>query len=112
MKMIIAVLRPHVLDDARDKLEELGVPGFTVTEVRGYGRQKGHTELYRGAEYQVEFVSKIKIEIAVNDDIADSAIEAISELAKTGKPGDGKIFVLELADALRVRTGEQGPEAL
>ena len=112
MKMVTAVLRPHVLDDVRDSFQELGIPGFTVTEVKGYGRQKGHTELYRGAEYQVEFVAKIKIEIAVDDNVVEAAVDAISKIAKSGKPGDGKVFISELIDVVRVRTGEQGPEAL
>ena len=112
MKMVAAIIKPFKLDDVREALSEIGVTGITVTEVKGFGRQKGHTELYRGAEYVVDFLPKIKVEIAVDDDLLDSVIEAVSSAAKTGKIGDGKIFVFELSQAVRIRTGESGPEAL
>ena len=112
MKLIIAIIRPFKLDDVREALSEAGVTGITVTEVKGYGRQKGHTELYRGAEYVVDFVPKIRVEAAVSDAIADTAIEAITNAARTDKIGDGKIFVLDLASATRIRTGESGEDAL
>ena len=112
MKMITAIIKPFKLDDVREALSEIGVTGITVTEVKGFGRQKGHTELYRGAEYVVDFLPKIKVEIAIDDDQLDPVIEAISAAAKTGKIGDGKIFVYELGQAIRIRTGESGPEAL
>ena len=112
MKLVIAVIKPFKLDEVREALSAIGVQGITATEVKGFGRQKGHTELYRGAEYVVDFLPKIKLEIAVNDDLADKTIESILATATTGKLGDGKIFILELQDAIRVRTGEKGNEAL
>jgi nitrogen regulatory protein P-II 2 len=112
MKMITAIIKPFKLDDVREALSEIGVAGITVTEVKGFGRQKGHTELYRGAEYVVDFLPKIKVEIAVDDDVVDQVVEAITNAAKTGKIGDGKIFVTKLEQVVRVRTGETGPEAL
>ncbi|MEW8507288.1 MAG: P-II family nitrogen regulator [Candidatus Thiodiazotropha sp.] len=112
MKMVSAIIKPFKLDDVREALSEVGVAGITVTEVKGFGRQKGHTELYRGAEYVVDFLPKIKVEIAIDDDIVDQVVEAISTAAKTGKIGDGKIFVTAVEQVVRVRTGETGPEAL
>ncbi len=112
MKLITAIIRPFKLDDVRDALAQVGVAGVTVTEVRGYGRQKGHTELYRGAEYAVDFVPKIKLEAAVPEALADACIDAILDAARTGKVGDGKVFVMPLEQALRVRTGEMGDDAL
>ena len=112
MKLVTAIIKPFKLDDVREALSEVGVNGITVTEVKGFGRQKGHTELYRGAEYVVDFLPKIKIEAGVSDDQLEPVIEAISGAAQTGKIGEGKIFVFELADAIRIRTGETGGEAL
>ncbi len=112
MKMITAVVKPFKLDDVREALSEIGVQGITVTEVKGFGRQKGHTELYRGAEYVVDFLPKVKIEIAVSDGLVDQVIEAISKAANTGKIGDGKIFVAQLEQAVRIRTGEVGDDAI
>ncbi len=112
MKLITAVIKPFKLDDVREALSEVGAQGITVTEVKGFGRQKGHTELYRGAEYVVDFLPKIKIEVGVTDDLADRVVEVISRAANTGKVGDGKIFIVELDNAVRIRTGESGPEAL
>lgn len=112
MKLVAAIVKPFKLDDVREALSEIGVTGITVVEVKGFGRQKGHTELYRGAEYVVDFLPKIKVEVAIDDDKVDAVIEAISNAAKTGKIGDGKIFVYELAQAIRIRTGESGAEAL
>lgn len=112
MKLVTAIIKPFKLDDVREALSEIGVTGITVTEVKGFGRQKGHTELYRGAEYVVDFLPKIKIEAAVSADIVDQVIEAISQSAKTGKIGDGKIFISSLEDTVRIRTGETGTEAL
>ena len=112
MKMVSAIIKPFKLDDVREALSDVGVAGITVTEVKGFGRQKGHTELYRGAEYVVDFLPKIKIEIAVDDAIVDQVVEAIINAAKTGKIGDGKIFVLSLDQVVRVRTGETGSDAL
>ena len=112
MKMITAIIKPFKLDDVRQAVAEIGMRGVTVTEVKGFGRQRGHTELYRGAEYIVDFLPKVKIELAVADDIADQVIEAIVTAARTGKIGDGKIFVIELAEAIRIRTGETGAEAV
>ncbi len=112
MKMVAAIIKPFKLDDVRDALSDVGVSGITVVEVKGFGRQKGHTELYRGAEYVVDFLPKIKIEIAVDDDLVDQVTEAIEEAAKTGKIGDGKIFVYDLGQVIRIRTGEAGTEAL
>ncbi|MBO6562648.1 MAG: P-II family nitrogen regulator [Nisaea sp.] len=112
MKMIIAVVKPHRLDEVRTALGEIGVHGMTAGEVKGYGRQGGHSEIYRGAEYTVNFVPKVKIEVVTSDDLADRAVEAISAAAKTGKIGDGKIFVLDVGKAVRIRTGEEGDDAL
>ncbi|HET7396269.1 MAG TPA: P-II family nitrogen regulator [Gammaproteobacteria bacterium] len=112
MKMVSAVIKPFKLDDVREALSDLGVQGITVTEVKGFGRQKGHTELYRGAEYVVDFLPKMKIELAVPDDLLDRVIEAITHAARTGKIGDGKIFVTSLEQAIRIRTGETDAEAL
>jgi nitrogen regulatory protein P-II 2 len=112
MKLISAIIKPFKLDDVREALSDMGVQGVTVTEVKGFGRQKGHTELYRGAEYVVDFLPKVKIEAAVDDALVDQVIEAISNSANTGKIGDGKIFVVNLEQAIRIRTGETGPEAL
>ncbi|ELA09533.1 nitrogen regulatory protein P-II [Moraxella macacae 0408225] len=112
MKLITAILKPFKLDDVREALSEIGVQGVTVTEVKGFGRQKGHTELYRGAEYVVDFLPKVKLEIAVADDMVDSAIEAIISVANTGKIGDGKIFVTNLEQIIRIRTGETGENAV
>ncbi len=112
MKMIAAVIKPFKLDDVRESLSEIGVQGMTVTETKGFGRQKGHTELYRGAEYVVDFLPKIKIEVAVSDDKVSDVIEAITKSANTGKIGDGKIFVSSLEQVVRIRTGEAGSEAL
>jgi nitrogen regulatory protein P-II 2 len=112
MKMVMAVIKPFKLDEVREALTGLGIEGMTVSEVKGYGRQKGQTEIYRGAEYAVHFLPKTKIEVAVSDDLAERAVEAIQQAANTGRIGDGKIFVYELAQALRIRTGETGGEAL
>ena len=112
MKMVVAIIKPFKLDDVRSALAEVGVQGITVTEVKGFGRQKGHTELYRGAEYVVDFLPKVKLELAVDDDQVDRVIEAIIETARTGKIGDGKIFVAELGQSVRIRTGELGSHAL
>lgn len=112
MKMIMAVVKPHKLDAVREALSGIGIDGMTVTEVKGHGRQKGHTEIYRGAEYTVNFLPKVKIEIAVSDALTDKAVEAIQEAAKTGKIGDGKVFVFDIAHTLRIRTGETGEDAL
>ena len=112
MKIITAIIKPFKLDDVRQALGEIGVQGLTVTEVKGFGRQKGHTELYRGAEYVVDFLPKVKLEIAIDDDLLDQAIEAISNSANTGKIGDGKIFVTPLEQVVRIRTGESGTAAL
>ncbi len=112
MKMVAAVIKPFKLDDVREALSEIGVQGITVTEVKGFGRQKGHTELYRGAEYVVDFLPKIKVEAAVSEEILEQVIEAISKAANTGKIGDGKIFVYALEQVMRIRTGETGKDAL
>ncbi len=112
MKMITAIIKPFKLDDVRQAVADIGIQGITVTEVKGFGRQRGHTELYRGAEYVVDFLPKSKIELAVADDIADQVVEAIASAARTGKIGDGKIFVAELAETIRIRTGETGVEAV
>jgi nitrogen regulatory protein P-II 2 len=112
MKMVMAIIKPFKLDDVREGLSEIGVQGITVTEVKGFGRQKGHTELYRGAEYVVDFLPKVKIEAVVDDGLVDQVIEAISKAANTGKIGDGKIFVSSIEQAVRIRTGETGAEAL
>ena len=112
MKVVSAIIKPFKLDDVRESLSEIGVQGITVTEVKGFGRQKGHTELYRGAEYVVDFLPKVKIEVAVTDELLDQVIDAISKAARTGKIGDGKIFVFSLEQAIRIRTGEAGADAL
>jgi len=112
MKLITAIIKPFKLDDVREALSEIGVQGITVTEVKGFGRQKGHTELYRGAEYVVDFLPKVKLEVAVDTDLAEKVIEAIRGAANTGKIGDGKIFVSPVEQAIRIRTGESGAEAL
>ena len=112
MKMITAIIKPFKLDDVRQAVAEIGVQGITVTEVKGFGRQKGHTELYRGAEYVVDFLPKAKLELAVDDNILDQVIEAIVDTARTGKIGDGKLFVTDLSQVIRIRTGETGPEAV
>jgi nitrogen regulatory protein P-II 2 len=112
MKLITAVIKPFRLDDVRNALAEVGVQGMTVTEVKGFGRQRGHTELYRGAEYVVDFLPKVKLEVAVTDELVERAIEAIVESAKTGKVGDGKIFVTSLEQVHRIRTGETGDQAI
>jgi len=112
MKLVTAIIKPFKLDDVREALSEIGIQGMTVTEIKGFGRQKGHTELYRGAEYVVDFLPKIKLEVAVADDMTDKVIEAISKAANSGKIGDGKIFVYDLEQVIRIRTGESGTEAL
>lgn len=112
MKFIVAVIKPFKLDEVREALADLGLSGLTVTEVKGFGRQKGHTELYRGAEYVVDFLPKVRVEAAVSDDMAEAVIEAITKAAYTGIIGDGKIFVLELASAVRIRTGETDESAI
>ncbi len=112
MKLVTAIIKPFRLDDVRNALSEVGIQGMTVSEVKGFGRQRGHTELYRGAEYVVDFLPKTKIEVAVSDDLVDQIIEAISNSAKTGKVGDGKIFVTQLDQVWRIRTGETGDNAL
>ena len=112
MKKIEAVIKPFKLDEVREALSEMGCSGLTVTEVKGFGRQKGHTELYRGAEYVVDFIPKIKMEIAVSDEMVNKVIETIQNTAKTGRIGDGKIFILPLEDAIRIRTGERGETAI
>jgi nitrogen regulatory protein P-II 2 len=112
MKLVTAVIKPFRLDDVREALSEVGVQGITVTEVKGFGRQKGHTELYRGAEYVVDFLPKIKLEIAIDDDKVDVVIDAVSRAAATGKIGDGKIFISSLEQVIRIRTGETGSEAV
>mgnify|MGYP001825193207 FL=1 len=112
MQLVTAIIKPFKLDDVRDALAEVGVNGITVTEVKGFGRQKGHTELYRGAEYIVDFLPKIKVETAVTDDLAESVVEAIVRAAATGKIGDGKVFVSKLEEVIRIRTGETGAQAI
>ena len=112
MKLVTAIIKPHMLDEVRDTLPKVGVTGLTVTEVRGFGRQKGHTEIYRGAEYSVDFVPKIKIEIVVRDDCTDGVVDAIKTAARTGQIGDGKIFVSSMEQAVRIRTSEAGDDAL
>jgi nitrogen regulatory protein P-II 2 len=112
MKLITAIVKPFKLDDVREALSEIGVQGITVTEVKGFGRQKGHTELYRGAEYVVDFLPKVKIEVAVADGVVDQTIEAITKAANTGKIGDGKVFVTALEQVIRIRTGETGEDAI
>ena len=112
MKLITAIIKPFKLDDVREALSDIGISGVTVTEVKGFGRQKGHTELYRGAEYVVDFLPKVKIEVAVIDDVADRAIDSIIKAANTGKIGDGKIFITNLEQVIRIRTGETGEQAI
>ncbi len=112
MKLVTAIIKPFKLDDVRESLSEIGVQGITVTEVKGFGRQKGHTELYRGAEYVVDFLPKVKIEVAIADDQLDAVIDAITKAANTGKIGDGKIFVVNLEQTIRIRTGESGTDAI
>ena len=112
MKLITAIVKPFKLDDVRQALSDIGVQGITVTEVKGFGRQKGHTELYRGAEYVVDFLPKVKVEVAISDDVAQQVIEAITAAANTGKIGDGKIFLTSVEQAVRIRTGETGDDAL
>lgn len=112
MKHVTAIIKPFKLDDVRDAMSEIGINGLTVTEVKGFGRQKGHTELYRGAEYVVDFLPKVKVEVAMDDDQVDAAIEAITKATNTGKIGDGKIFVTNLEQVIRIRTGETGTDAL
>lgn len=112
MKLIIAIIKPFKIDEVRDALSAIGIQGMTVTEVKGFGRQKGHTELYRGAEYSVDFMPKIKLEVAVDDSLVDQTIEVITDSSNSGKVGDGKIFVLELSQVVRIRTGETGAEAI
>ena len=112
MKLVSAIIKPFKLDDVREALSEIGVQGITVTEVKGFGRQKGHTELYRGAEYVVDFLPKVKVEVAIDDGLLDQVIEAITKAAQTGKIGDGKIFVFNLEQVVRIRTGESGVDAL
>ena len=112
MKLVTCIIKPFKLDDVREALSEVGVQGMTVIEVKGFGRQKGHTELYRGAEYVVDFLPKVKIEVALEEDLLDKVIAAISKAANTGKVGDGKIFVTTLEEVVRIRTGETGPEAV
>ena len=112
MKLIIAIIKPFKLDEVRQAVADIGVQGVTVTEVQGFGRQRGHTELYRGAEYRVDFVPKTKVELAVDDSVCDQVVEAIANIARTGKIGDGKIFVINLEQAVRIRTNEMGSEAI
>ena len=112
MKLVTAIIKPFKLDDVRDALSDISIQGMTVTEVKGFGRQKGHTELYRGAEYVVDFLPKVKVEVAIEDDNLDSVIDAIANASNTGKVGDGKIFVAALEEAVRIRTGETGPGAV
>jgi nitrogen regulatory protein P-II 2 len=112
MKLVTAIIKPFKLDEVREALSAIGVQGITVTEVKGFGRQKGHTELYRGAEYVVDFLPKVKIEAAIKEDMVDQVIETIEKSAKTGKIGDGKVFVFNLEQVVRIRTGESGPDAL
>ena len=112
MKLIEAIIKPFKLDEVKDALNEVGIEGITVSEVKGFGRQKGHTELYRGAEYEVDFIPKVKLEIAVNDELVAKVVETIENTAKTGRIGDGKIFILPLEEAVRIRTGEKGNEAI
>ncbi|AMD02577.1 P-II family nitrogen regulator [Halomonas sp. DQ26W] len=112
MKLVTAIIKPFKLDDVRESLSEIGVQGITVTEVKGFGRQKGHTELYRGAEYVVDFLPKVKVEIAVDDEMSEKVIDAITQVANTGKIGDGKIFITPLEQVIRIRTGETGKDAV
>ncbi len=112
MRKVEAIIKPFKLDEVKDALNAIGIQGMTVTEVKGFGRQKGHTELYRGAEYVVDFLPKIKVEIAISDELVDKAVQAIVQAANTGRIGDGKIFVLPIEEAIRIRTGERGPDAV
>jgi nitrogen regulatory protein P-II 1 len=112
MKKVEAIVKPFKLDEVKEALQRIGIQGMTVSEVKGFGRQKGHTELYRGAEYVVDFLPKIKIELVVSDELADKAVQAIVEAANTGRIGDGKIFVTQIEEAIRIRTGERGPDAV
>jgi nitrogen regulatory protein P-II 2 len=112
MKLVTAIIKPFKLEEVKDALAEVGIEGMTVTEVKGFGRQKGHTEIYRGSEYTVDFLPKVKLELALPDELVDRAIETITKAARTGKIGDGKIFVTTLGDVIRIRTGERGPEAI
>ena len=112
MKLVVAVVKPHKLDEVKESLREIGVQGLTTTEVEGFGRQRGHTEVYRGAEYQVDFVPKIKVEVVVDDDQVQGVVDAITKAARTGKIGDGKIWVTAVESVVRIRTGEMGPDAL
>ncbi len=112
MKKIECIIRPHLVDNAKKALQQLGVTGMTVTEVKGFGRQKGHKEIYRGVEYQVEFVPKLKLEVVLSAELAEGAVQALAEVARTGKFGDGKIFISDISDAIRIRTGERGKDAL
>ncbi len=112
MKLVMAIIKPFKLDDVREALTSLGIQGLTVSEVKGFGRQKGHTEIYRGAEYEIKFVPKVKLEVAVTDDLVERVVETIQEKARTGQIGDGKVFVLDVGQALRIRTGEKDAEAL
>ena len=112
MKLVTAIIKPFKLDDVREALSDIGVDGLTVTEVKGFGRQKGHTELYRGAEYVVDFLPKVKLEVAISDDLVDTTVEAITKSAATGKIGDGKIFISSLDEVIRIRTGETGSDAI
>jgi len=112
MKLVVAIIKPFKLDEVRESLTSLGIQGLTVSEVKGFGRQKGQTEIYRGAEYSVSFLPKVKVEVAVSDELAEQVVEAIQKAANTGRIGDGKIFVLEIAQAVRIRTGETNGEAL
>ena len=112
MKKIEAVIKPFKLDDVKDALHEVGVSGITVTEVKGFGRQNGHTELYRGAEYVIDFLPKVKIEVVVEDSLTENVVEAITNAARTGRIGDGKIFVMDIDQAIRIRTGDRGPDAI
>ena len=112
MKLVTAIIKPFKLDEVRESLSAIGVQGITVTEVKGFGRQKGHTELYRGAEYVVDFLPKVKLEVVVEDSLVDNVIEAIENAARTGRIGDGKIFVIDVEQAIRIRTGDRGPDAI
>ena len=112
MKLVTAIIKPFKLDDVRQALHEVGIAGITVTEVKGFGRQKGHTELYRGAEYVVDFLPKVKLEVAVADELLEKAVDAIVQAANTGRIGDGKIFVFDVEETIRIRTGERGPDAV
>ena len=112
MKLVTAIIRPHVVDDVRDTLSRLGVTGLTATEVKGFGRQKGHTEMYRGAEYSIDFVPKAKLEVVIDDDKLDAVVEAVKSAARSGQIGDGKIFVSDVGQAVRIRTGETGSDAI